>query len=52
MYLMVCTRLDIVFIVNFLARAVVVPEIRHMHSVFKVARYLKDTRCLGIFYPK
>ena len=52
MYLMVCTRPDIAFAVNFLARAVAAPERRHMNSVFKVARYLKGTRCLGIFYPR
>lgn len=51
MYLMVCTRPDIAFAVNFLARFCAAPEQRHMQSVIKLARYLKGTRELGIFYP-
>ena len=52
MYLMVCTRPDIAFAVNFLARANAAPEQRHMNSVINVVRYLKGTRRLGIMYPR
>ena len=51
MYLMVCTHPDIAFAVNFLARACAAPERRHIQSVFKLARYLKGTRSLGLYYP-
>jgi hypothetical protein len=51
MYLMVCTRPDIAFAVNFLARACAAPEKRHMQSVMNLARYLKGTQTKGIFYP-
>ena len=51
MYLMVCTRPDIAFAVNFLARAVATPQRQHMMLVIKLVRYLKGTRKLGIFYP-
>jgi len=51
MYLMVCTRPDIAFAVNFLARACAAPEKRHMQSVIKLVRYLKGTRSRGLFYP-
>jgi hypothetical protein len=48
---MVCTRPDIAFAVNFLARSCAAPERRHMHSVIKLVRYLKGTMAKGIFYP-
>jgi hypothetical protein len=51
MYLMVCTRPDIAFTVNFLARACASPEKRHMQSVMKLVRYLKGTKTKGLFYP-
>jgi hypothetical protein len=51
MYLMVCTRPDIAFVVNYLARSATAPERRHLMSVMNVARYLKGTSTLGIFYP-
>jgi hypothetical protein len=51
MYLMVCTRPDIAFAVNFLARASAAPERRHLMSVMNLARYLKGTNTLGLFYP-
>ena len=51
MYLMVCTRPDIAFAVNFLARSCASPENRHMQSVIKLVRYLKGTRTKGLFYP-
>ena len=51
MYLMVCTRPDIAFAVNFLARSCAAPEQRHMQSVINLARYLKGTQTMGIFYP-
>lgn len=43
MYLMVYTRPDIAFTVNFLARACAAPEYRHMQSINNLARYLKYT---------
>lgn len=52
MYLMVCTRPDIAFAVNYLARLCAAPERRHMASVMNLARYLKGTRELGLFYPR
>ena len=52
MYLMVCTRPDIAFAVNFLARFCAAPEKRHLYSVLKLARYLKGTKAMGLFYPR
>ena len=51
MYLMVYTRPNIAFTVNFLARACASPEKKHMQSVMKLVRYLKGTRTKGLFYP-
>ena len=51
MYLMVCTRPDIAFAVNFLARACASPEKQHAYAVLKLVRYLKSTKKLGLFYP-
>ena len=51
MYLMVCTRPDIAFTVNFLARFCGASEKRHMYLLMKLVRYLKYTRNMGIFYP-
>jgi hypothetical protein len=48
---MVCTRPDIAFAVNFLARACAAPEKRHMQSVINLVKYLKGTQTKGIFYP-
>ena len=51
MYLAQCTRPDISFAVNLLARYNNAPTRRHWTGVKDIFRYLKGTTDLGLFYP-
>ncbi|CAM8895734.1 unnamed protein product [Rhodiola kirilowii] len=51
MYLTNCTRPDIAFAVNLLARFSSVPTKRHWNGIKHVFRYLQGTIDLGLFYP-
>ena len=51
MYLANCTRLDIGFSVNLLARYSFAPTLRHWNRVKHVLRYLRGTPDMGLFYP-
>ena len=50
MYLAQCTRPDIVFSVNLLARFISEPTRRHWKGVKHIFRYLRGTIYLGLFY--
>jgi hypothetical protein len=50
MYLANCTRPDIAFVVNLLARFSAKPTKRHWNGVKHILRYLKGTKDLGLFY--
>ncbi|XP_070660595.1 secreted RxLR effector protein 161-like [Malus domestica] len=50
LYLAQCTRLDISFVVNLLARYNNMPTRRHWNGVKDIFRYLKGTLDLGLFY--
>jgi hypothetical protein len=52
MYLANCTRPDIAFAVNLLARHSATPTRRHWVGVQTILRYLKGTLDLGWFFPK
>jgi hypothetical protein len=52
MYLANCTRPDIAFSVNLLARYSFAPTRRHWNGVKHVLRYLRGTTNMGLFYPK
>jgi hypothetical protein len=52
MYLANCTRPDISFAVNLLARYSASPTKRHWVGVKNVLRYLQGTKDLGLFYQK
>ena len=52
MYLANCTRPDISFDVNLLARFSSSPTQRHWNEIKHVFRYLQGTIDLGLFYPK
>jgi hypothetical protein len=52
MYFANNTRLDIVFVVNLLARHSVAPTKRHWLGVKIVFRYLNGTKVLGLFYSR
>jgi hypothetical protein len=52
MYLVNCTRPDIVFAVNLLARHSAAPTKRHWTGVKCILRYLNGTRDLGLFYKR
>ncbi|KAG7584130.1 Reverse transcriptase RNA-dependent DNA polymerase [Arabidopsis suecica] len=52
MYLANCTRPDISFSVNLLARFSSSPTRRHWNGIKHVFRYLQGTIDLGLFYPK
>nr|AAL67590.1 putative polyprotein [Oryza sativa Japonica Group]AAP55150.1 retrotransposon protein, putative, Ty1-copia subclass [Oryza sativa Japonica Group] len=52
MYLANCTRPDIAFVVNLLARYSVSPTRRHWVGVKTVLRYLQGTQDLGLFFPR
>ncbi|CAM8982133.1 unnamed protein product [Rhodiola kirilowii] len=51
MYLANCTRPDISFAVNLLARFSSAPTKRHWNGVKHIFRYLQGTIDLGLFYP-
>jgi hypothetical protein len=52
MYLENCTRPDIAFAVNLLARYNTAPTRRHWVGVKTILRYLKGTQNLGLWFPK
>jgi len=52
MYLANCTRLDIAFAVNLLARYSSEPTKRHWKDIKDILRYLQGTKDLGLFYRK
>lgn len=52
MYLVNCTRPDIPFAINFLARYSSSPTRRHWNVIKHVFRYLRGTVDLGLFYPR
>jgi hypothetical protein len=52
MYLANCTRPDIAFAVNLLARHSAAPTKRHWAGVKNIFRYLHGTKDLGLFYQK
>ena len=51
LYLAQCTRPDISFVVNLLARYNNAPTSRHWTGVKDIFRYLKGTADLGLFFP-
>ena len=51
MYLTNCTRPDIVFTVNLLARYSSALTRRHWNGVKHILRYLRGTIDMGLFYP-
>ncbi|GJY64443.1 hypothetical protein Tco_0465903 [Tanacetum coccineum] len=51
MYLANCTRPDISFAVNLLARFSSSPTRRHWNGIKHILRYLQGTIDLGLFYP-
>ena len=51
LYLAQCTRPNIYFAVNLLARYINAPTRRHWTSVKDIFLYLKGTMDLGLFYP-
>ena len=52
LYLARCTRPDIAFLVNLLARFNSAPTRRHWNGVKLILRYLRGTTDLGLFYSK
>jgi hypothetical protein len=52
MYLANCTRYDIAFSVNLLARYSSTPTRRHWNGVKHVLHYLRGTTDIGLFYSK
>ena len=52
MYLATCTRSDIAFPVNLLARYSSAPTRRHWNGIKHILRYLKGTSDMGLFYSK
>jgi hypothetical protein len=52
MYLANCTRPDITFAVNLLARCSAAPTRRHWVGVKTILRYLKGTQDLGLWFSK
>jgi hypothetical protein len=52
MYLANCTRPDIAFAVNLLARYSAAPTRRYWVGVKTILRYLKGTQDLGLWFPK
>jgi hypothetical protein len=52
MYLANCTRPDIAFAVNLLARYSAAPTKRHWVGIKTVLRYLQGTQDLGLFYKR
>ena len=51
MYLTNCTRPDIAFAVNLLARHSSTPAKRHWNGVKHLLRYLKGTIDFGLYFP-
>ena len=52
MYLATCTRSDIAFLVNLLAKYSFAPTRRHKNGIKHILRYLKGTYDMGLFYSK
>ena len=52
LYLTQCTKLDIAFLVNLLARFISAPTRRHWNGVKHILHYLCRTTDLGLFYSK
>ena len=52
MYLATCTRPDIAFPVNLLARYSFAPTRRHWNGIKHILRYLKGTSDMRLFYSK
>ena len=52
MYLANCTRPDIAFLVNLLARYSSMPTLKHWNGVKHLLRYLRGTSDIGLFYSK
>ncbi|XP_059654292.1 secreted RxLR effector protein 161-like [Cornus florida] len=52
MYLANCTRPDIAFAVNLLARYSSAPTRRHWNGVKHIMRYLRGTTDMGLFYSR
>jgi hypothetical protein len=52
MYLANCTRPDIAFVVNLLARYSAAPTRRHWVGVKTILRYLRGTEDLGLWFLK
>ena len=52
MYLANCTRPDIAFSVNLLARYSAAPTRRHWNGIKHILRYLRGTTDMGLFYSK
>ena len=52
MYLVNCTRPNIAFAVNLLARHSANPTRRHWVGVKTILRYLNGTQDLGLYFPK
>ena len=52
LYLEQCTRPNIAFSVNLLARFSFAPTLRHWNDVKHILRYLRKTTDLGLFYSK
>lgn len=51
LYLAQCTRPDISFAVNLLARHSSAPTRRHWNGIKDIFRYLRGTMDMGLFYP-
>ncbi|XP_059669017.1 secreted RxLR effector protein 161-like [Cornus florida] len=52
LYLANCTRPDIIFPVNLLARSSSAPTHRHWNGIKHILRYLRGTTDMGLFYLK
>ena len=52
MYLANCTRPDIAFSVNLLARYSSTPTKRHWNEIKHILRYLRGTSDMGVYYSK
>ena len=52
MYLVNCTRPDITFSVNLLARYSSTPTKRHWNEIKHILRYLRGTSDMGFYYSK
>ena len=52
MYIANCTRPDIAFSVNLLARYNFAPTKRHWNGIKHILRYLRGTSDMGLYYSK